>query len=91
MDTAIVDVGTFLLGLATAFWVIFRLGKTETVSSNFFICYSFPSFGLPIRAGFEGAAFAIFVLHRGACRDYEIRGLPRPQISWRFSRSCWLW
>ena len=63
VDTAIVDAGTFLLGVAVAFWVIFRLSKTETTEFQFFYLLFLPVIWIAIRAGFEGAAFAIFVLH----------------------------
>ena len=63
VDTAIVDAGTFLLGVAVAFWVIFRLSKTETAEFQFFYLLFLPVIWIAIRAGFEGAAFAIFVLH----------------------------
>ena len=63
VDAAIVDAGTFLLGVAGAFWVIFRLSKTETTEFQFFYLLFLPVIWIAIRAGFEGAAFAIFVLH----------------------------
>ena len=63
VDAAIVDAGTFLLGVAVAFWVIFRLSKTETTEFQFFYLLFLPVIWIAIRAGFEGAAFAIFVLH----------------------------
>ena len=61
VDAAIVDVGTFLLGLAVAFWMIFRPSKTNEF--QFFYLLFLPVIWIAIRAGFEGAAFAIFVLH----------------------------
>ena len=43
--------------------MIFRLSKTETNEFQFFYLLFLPVIWIAIRAGFEGAAFAIFVLH----------------------------
>ena len=52
VNTAIVDGGTFLLGVAGAFWVIFRPSKVETTEFQFFYLLFLPVIWIAIRAGF---------------------------------------
>lgn len=74
VDTAIVDIGTFLLGVAVAFWVIFGLSKTETNEFQFFYLLFLPVIWIAIRAGFAGAAFAIIVLHLALVAITKLEG-----------------
>ena len=74
VDAAVVDVGALLIGLATAFWMIFGPGKTNEF--QFFYLLFLPVIWVAIRAGFEGAAIAIFVLHLALVAITKFEGYP---------------
>ena len=78
LDTAIVDIGTFLLGLTGAFWMIF--GPSKINEFQFFYLLFLPVIWIAIRAGFEGAAFAIFVLHVALVAITKFEGYEAPEF-----------
>lgn len=77
-DITILDIAMFVFGLAGAFWMIF--GPAKTNEFQFFYLLFLPVIWISIRAGFEGAAFAILILHVALVAITKLEGYAAPEF-----------